>query len=62
MSIVTLVLAIVIFGFLCWLVQTIPAPITSWTRTVIIGILFIAFLIWVLNSMGVNTGFNVKLK
>ncbi len=62
MSIVGIVLALIILGFVCWLIQTAPIPIHPWIKSVIMGVIFIAVLIWILNSLGIGTGVNIRLK
>lgn len=62
MSIVSIIVALLVVGFVCWLISTAPIPIHPWIKSVIIGVLFLAVLIWILNSMGLNTGINLRLK
>ena len=62
MSIVSIIIALIIVGFICWLVTTAPIPIHPWIKSVIIGVMFIAVLIWIMNGLGVNTGINLRLK
>jgi hypothetical protein len=62
MSIISIVLILLVLGFVIWLVQTAPIPIHPWIKSVIMGVIFIAVLIWILNSLGLNTGVNLRLK
>lgn len=62
MNIVTIIVTLLIVGFVCWLIQTAPIPIHPWIKSAIMGIVFIVVLLWLLNSAGLNTGINLRLK
>lgn len=62
MNIVSLLVALIIIGFVCWMLYSVPIPMSPWVRSLIGGILFIVVLIWVLNSFGFNTGINLRFK
>lgn len=56
MSLVTLVLVLLIVGFLVYMLFTAPIPIHPWFKNLIVGIVFIALVIWLLQLLGVHTG------
>lgn len=62
MSIVSIIIALLIVGFIAYLIQIAPVPIHPWFKAAIIGILIIATIIWILNGMGLGTGFNLRFK
>lgn len=62
MSIVSLILVLLFIGFLIYLIQTAPIPVHPWIKTVIMGLIFFAALIYVLNVLGVHTGIPVRLR
>lgn len=56
-----LILVLAIFGFAGWLVTLIPMPDTF--RKIIVGVLCIVAVIYVLQALGVDTGFgSVRLR
>lgn len=56
MSIIGIVLVLLAIGFVLWIIQTAPIPIHPWIKTVIMGVVIFAVLIWILNLLGVHTG------
>ncbi len=54
MSLLSIVIALAITGFLCWLVLQIPMP--QPVRNVIIGVMILFLVLWVLQALGVVTG------
>ncbi len=61
MSLLTIVIVLIVVGFLLWLINTyIPmaAPIKSILNLVVI----IAIIIWILTVTGILQGINLKLK
>ncbi len=62
MNIVSLLVALIILGFVCWMLYSAPIPMHPWFKNLIAGIIFIAVLIWILNLLGLNTGINLRLK
>lgn len=62
MSLLTLVLVLLIFGFICWVITSAPIPMNPWIKNVILGILVIAMVIYVLDSFGLHTGIPLRLK
>jgi hypothetical protein len=61
MSIISLILVLLLVGFLIWIVQTAPIPIHPWIKMVIMGVMFFLLLIWILNAFGVSTGIPLRL-
>lgn len=61
MSIITLILVLLIVGFLIYMLQTLPLPVHPWVKTLVIGIVVICLVIWLLNAFGINTGIPLKL-
>ena len=57
---VTLILALLIGGFVMYLVQTAPW-IHSWIKKAVIGLICFILLIYTLHFFGVATGFKLKL-
>ena len=56
MSLLMLVLTIAIVGFLVWLVLQIPMP--GVFHNVIIGVVCVVLVLWLLQKLGVVTGFS----
>ncbi len=50
-----LILVLAIFGFLAWLVLQIPMP--ELFKKVLYGVFILIFVLWLLQFMGVDTGF-----
>ncbi len=61
MSIIGIVLVLLVVGFLFWIIQTAPIPISPWFKTVIMGVIAIGLLIWLLQVFGFHTGLNLHL-
>lgn len=62
MNIISIIVALLIVGFVCWLVTTAPIPVHPWVKSVIVGVIFLTVLIWILNGLGLNTGLTLRLK
>jgi hypothetical protein len=62
MPIISLILVLLFIGFLIYLIQSAPIPVHPWIKTVIMGIIFFAALVYVLNALGVHTGMPVRLR
>lgn len=58
---IQLILVLLFIGFVVWLIQTAPIPVHPWIKTVVIGLIFFCVLIWILNQLGVHTGFDHRL-
>ena len=56
MAIGPIIIALLIVGFLIYMVTTVPIPINPWVKNLIIGIIFIGLVIWLLNMFGISTG------
>jgi di/tricarboxylate transporter len=54
MSLISLILALAICGFLAWLVLQIPVPVP--VRNIIVAVICVFLVIWILQQFGVNTG------
>ncbi len=62
MSIVGIVLVLLVIGFILWMLQTAPIPIHPWIKTLIIGIIVFAVIVWMLELAGVHTGIPLRLR
>lgn len=60
-SIISLLVALLIVGFVIFVVQTAPIPVSPWVRNIINGVIVIGLLIWLLNAFGLNTGVHLRL-
>lgn len=56
MSIVSLLITLIIIGFVIYMIQTLPIPISPWFKNLIMGVIGIVALIWVLGLFGIDTG------
>ena len=62
MPVITIVIVLLVVGFLMYVIQTAPIPVHPWVKTVILGVIGFFLLIFVLNLFGVHTGFpNFKI-
>lgn len=61
MSVLSLVIVLCIIGFVIYMLMTAPIPIHPWIRTMIIGIICIALILWVMAEFGLNTGIHMRL-
>ncbi len=61
MPVVTIILVLLVVGFVMYLIQTAPIPIHPWVKTVILGIVGFFLLVFVLNMLGVHTGIPLRL-
>ncbi len=61
MSIVTIILTLLVIGFVIYIIQTAPIPIHPWFKMIIMGVIGICALIFVLNLLGVHTGIPLRL-
>lgn len=59
MSVITIILVLLFVGFILWMLTTAPIPIHPWIKTLIIGLVCFALLIWILSALGVHTGINL---
>lgn len=62
MSIVSLVITLLIVGFVLYIIQTAPIPIHPWFKNIIMGLLFIGALIWLLQGFGIDTGMHFRVR
>jgi hypothetical protein len=62
MSIIGILIALLVIGFICWIIQSAPIPISPWFKTVIVGIIAIVALIWVLNALGFGAGVPLRIR
>ncbi len=60
MSLISLIVSIAIAGFLVYLALQIPLPQVF--KNVIIGLVTLFLVLWVLQELGVNTGFHLRLR
>lgn len=56
---INLLLVLIIVGFVIYVAMQIPMP--QIFRTIIIGIVGICLLIWLLQVLGIDTGFRLRL-
>lgn len=61
MSIGPIIVALLIVGFLIYMITSVPIPINPWIKNLIVGIIFIALVIWLLNTFGVSTGLHLRV-
>ncbi len=61
MSIGPILVALLIVGFLIYMITSVPIPIHPWIKNLIAGIIFIALVIWLMTVAGIPTGINLKL-
>lgn len=54
MSLISLILALAIAGFICWIILQIPMPAVF--KNIILGIICLFLVIWVLQSLRIVTG------
>jgi hypothetical protein len=62
MSIIGLVIALLVIGFIIYIIQTAPIPINPWFKNIIVGVLVIGALIWLLQGFGVDTGLHFRVR
>lgn len=60
MSLISILVAIAIFGFIVWILTQIPMPAV--VRNIIIGFACLFIVLYALQLLGVNTGLNLRLK
>lgn len=60
MSIISLLLAIVVIGFICWVIQSAPIPMNAWFKNVLVGVIAIAALFWIVGAFGFHTGVHLR--
>lgn len=60
MSLVTILIVLVVVGFLSWLILQIPmaAPM----QKIIVGVMIFFVVMWVLQEVGILHGLNLRLK
>ncbi len=61
MAIGSLIIVLLIVGFLVYMLTTVPIPIHPWFRNLILGVIFIVLVIWLMNLAGISTGINLRL-
>jgi len=59
-SIISLIVLLAVAGFVVWIVLQIPMPQVF--RNVILGVVCLALVLWVLQSFGLISGLNLRLK
>lgn len=60
MSLISLLLAVVVIGFICWVIQSAPIPMNPWFKNVLVGIIAIAALFWLMGAFGFSTGVRLR--
>lgn len=61
MAIGSLIVALLIVGFIIYMLTTAPIPIHPWIKNLIVGIIFIALVIYLMNVFGIATGLSLRL-
>lgn len=62
MSLISIVLVLIIVGFLLWIVNT-YIPMANSIKTILNAVVVIAVIIWLLSALGIIHGMNfIKLK
>jgi len=61
MSLITLALVIIVVGVLLWLVNT-YVPMAGSIKTILNVLVIIFLVIWILSTLGLISGLNLKLK
>lgn len=62
MSLITIVLVLIVVGFLLWLINT-YVPMASSIKTILNAVVIIVVILWLLSAFGVISGFsNMPLK
>lgn len=59
---ISILVVLLIVGFLCWAIQSAPLPLNPWFRNVITGVVILFLIIYLLNSFGFNTGIGLHLR
>ncbi len=62
MSIISLIIALLILGFVVYIIQTAPIPINPWFKNIILGVIIIGVLIWLLQGFGFDTGLHFRVR
>ena len=62
MPIVPIIVALLIVGFLIWVIQTVPIPIPQWVKQIIIGVIVLGLIIWLLQLFGLDTGLHWRVR
>lgn len=61
MSLVTIIVVLVIIGFLLWLINT-YVPMAGAIKTILNAVVIIAVILWLLSAFGIIHGFNLGLR
>lgn len=61
MSIISIIIVLVIIGFLLWLINT-YIPMAGSIKTILNAVVIICVILWLLSVFGIISGFNFKVK
>ncbi len=61
MHIIPIIIVLLVIGFAVYMFFTAPIPIHPWFKNLILGILFLALIIWALQLFGLHTGMTLRL-
>jgi len=61
MPISTIVIVLVVIGFLLWLINT-YVPMAGSIKTILNAVVVIAVILWLLSALGIIHGLNLNLK
>lgn len=62
MSLISVIIILIIIGFVLWIINT-YIPMAGSIKTILNAIVIIAVILWLLNVFGIFTGFgNMRLK
>lgn len=53
MPLIGFIVALLVIGFILYMIQTAPIPVHPWIRTLISGLIAIALLLWTLDYFGI---------
>ncbi len=59
MSLISIVIVLIIVGFLLWLVNT-YVPMAGSIKTILNAVVVICVILWLLSAFGIISGFNLK--
>lgn len=56
---ISILITIALTGFIVWLILQIPMPAVF--QKVIIGVVALILVLWVLQTLGIHTGYNLRI-
>lgn len=61
MPLLTIIIVLVIVGFVLWLINT-YVPMAGSIKTILNAVVIICVILWLLSAFGVLSGFNLRMK